>query len=67
MTLIRDLTLACILIVASVIAITYGPVLADSRYVPACEEDAVLVGTGDFDGDRFESLVCGPALDDFRG
>lgn len=34
------------------------------RQVPVCEEDAVLIGTGDFDG-RYTQYVCGPALDDF--
>jgi hypothetical protein len=31
-----------------------------------CEEDAVLVGVGEFEDGRFEQYACGPALDDFE-
>jgi hypothetical protein len=41
--------------------------------VPACQEDAVLIGAGDFEpaaephtGGRWSAYVCGPAVDDFE-
>ena len=37
------------------------------RVVPACQEDAVLIGAGDFDGGRWDWYECGPAVDDFTG
>ena len=41
----------------------YGDYL-DSQ-MPQCQEDAVLVGRGDYIEGRWEYLTCGPALDDF--
>ena len=35
--------------------------------VPQCPEDAVLVGSGDFNAGRYSAYECGPALDDFEG
>ena len=32
---------------------------------PRCQEDAVLVGVGDFNRGRWTSYECGPAVDDF--
>ena len=34
------------------------------RVIPQCQEDAVLVGVGDFENGRWTRYVCGPALDD---
>ena len=34
------------------------------RSIPACQEDAVLVGTGDFENGRWTAYDCGPARDD---
>ena len=39
--------------------------IAWSRMVPACAEDVVLVGVGDFDRGRWSRYECGPALDSF--
>lgn len=33
--------------------------------IPRCAEDAVLIGTGDFERGRWDRYVCGPAVDDF--
>ena len=33
-------------------------------FVPACTEDAVLVGIGAFENGRWDAYVCGPARDD---
>ena len=35
------------------------------RFVPRCQEDAVIVGMGDFNHGRWSEHVCGPSLDDF--
>lgn len=35
--------------------------------VPRCEEDAVLIGVGDFDNGRWSAHECGPAVDDYIG
>ena len=32
---------------------------------PRCQEDAVIIGQGDFDDGRWEYYTCGPALDDY--
>jgi len=42
-----------------------GVYMGQSRPVPRCQEDAVLVGEGDFNKGRWTGYVCGPALDDF--
>lgn len=33
--------------------------------LPACEEDQVLVGAGDFEMGKWTAYECGPSLDDF--
>ena len=41
---------------------------ADARrdaYMPRCEEDQSLIGTGDFDHGRWTSYTCGPSVDDW--
>jgi len=48
----------------------YGAVRLDLtiyRTVPQCAEDAVIIGTGDFDNGRWTQYICGPALDDYTG
>ena len=35
--------------------------------VPACQEDSVLVGAGQFENGRWDWYECGPAVDDFTG
>lgn len=35
--------------------------------LPRCPEDAVLVGTGDFEHGRYATYACGPAMDDYIG
>lgn len=37
---------------------------AEEPIVPACAEDVVLVGIGDFADGRWDAYVCGPARDD---
>lgn len=38
---------------------------ADYRQVTECQEDAVLVGAGDFHAGRYERYECGPSMDDY--
>lgn len=52
------------------LAITlYLLLLADDtvglRPTPICAEDAVLIGTGEFENGRWQSFECGPARDDY--
>jgi len=38
------------------------------RRIPeTCQEDAVLLGTGDFENGQFEAYRCGPSADDYEG
>ena len=37
------------------------------RIVPACQEDSVLIGAGQFENGRWDYYECGPAVDDLIG
>ena len=37
------------------------------RTVPTCQEDAVLIGAGQFENGRWDYYECGPAVDDLTG
>ena len=47
------------------VAIVIAAVAITTPHIPACEEDQVLVGTGDFDHGHYSEYVCGPAVDDY--
>lgn len=49
-----------------VLALIAALVLTEAPALPRCEEDAVIVGAGDFTAGLWSEYVCGPALDDFR-
>lgn len=34
--------------------------------IPACQEDVVLLGYGNFERGRWTHYVCGPAVDDYQ-
>lgn len=55
-----------LLLAIAVICFMIGVLLA-FRIVPRCQEDVVLVGTGDFERGRWTSYACGPAVDDYIG
>lgn len=59
----RRFTLA--LVCALCVLASLGSALSVTRVLPACEEDAVLIGTGAFDAGRWTAYVCGPAVDDY--
>ena len=40
-------------------------VMVTGMSMPQCQEDQVLLGTGDFNEGRWSSYECGPAADDF--
>lgn len=79
MRAIANLTFGVVVVIAAVVAITFGgsasvrpapspeptPVPAITREVPACAEDVVLVGQGDFVDGYWSEYVCGPAVDDY--
>lgn len=59
--------IALMLIALFVAEVTQGGTRpAQERVVPACEEDAVLIGAGDFEHGRWSAYECGPAVDDYR-
>ena len=35
------------------------------RTIPRCQEDAMLIGTGQFEGGAWTAYECGPAVDDY--
>ena len=53
---------AAALILAAVLTGTAGR----HEPIPACEEDAVLVGIGQYHDGRWDAYQCGPAVDDIR-
>ena len=54
-------------VIASAVIVLFliTALVAGTRPVPQCEEDQVLIGTGDFDAGRWDAYVCGPAVDDY--
>jgi hypothetical protein len=53
--------------VAAILALVVVAALAGAstgRAIPRCEEDAVLIGTGDFHAGQWTAYQCGPAVDD---
>lgn len=57
-----------ILTILLILAWTLAPDGPDSPdRMPACPEDAVLVGVGSFEHGRWSEYVCGPAVDDYEG
>src|SRR3990167_5417515 len=52
-------TIITILILLLLLIIPLSPPL------PTCQEDQVLIGTGNFNNDRWSKYKCGPALDNF--
>lgn len=75
---VSDTVKAFILVVVSLTGIIIGIVAMTSviyndrmargaaYYLPACPEDAVLVGTGSFENGRWTDYECGPAVDDYQ-
>lgn len=47
--------------------VTVEPVTIDLPRIPSCQEDAVLIGVGDFDGvtGTWDAYECGPSVDDY--
>lgn len=64
------LTVTTVLLFVAAVAAMSWAIAADrqastSRTVPACEEDAVLIGSGDFVAGRWTTYLCGPSADDY--
>lgn len=53
------------LLAAVLFAVAVLAAASTAATLPQCEEDAVLIGTGDFDNGRWSAYMCGPAVDDF--
>jgi hypothetical protein len=67
---VRTLLAGALLLFAVAMSPVHSPrnepeVTRTERTVPSCEEDAVIVGTGDFEHGRWTSYVCGPSADHF--
>ena len=63
----KEITGFIIAISFFVLAITAAMYLERLMTIPQCYEDVVLVGIGDFENGRWDSYICGPAVDDFEG
>jgi len=58
--------LATLVLVWILAAAALGVLLENANArIPRCEEDQVIVGTGDFAAGQWTSYVCGPAVDDY--
>ena len=53
--------------IVSVFGVIMLVALLTADPIPRCYEDQVLVGIGQFDTGRYETYVCGPAMDDYEG
>jgi hypothetical protein len=60
-----DFLLALTLLLALAAMTAAGVSLRSIPQIPACMEDAVVIGFGDFDHGRWSEYTCGPALDDY--
>ena len=40
---------------------------AEGQRIPECQEDAVLLGAGQFENGTWDYYTCGPSVDDFTG
>lgn len=40
-------------------------ILIETPVIPVCEEDQVLMGTGEFKNGQWSQYTCGPAVDDY--
>lgn len=61
----RSVLLGLLIFIASIGAVA-GAAVERIATTPRCQEDAVLIGTGDFQGGRWTAYACGPAVDDFQ-
>lgn len=59
-------TIAIVAILILGVAICGVYANGQNHYIPKCAEDVVLVGTGDYQDGRWDSLTCGPARDDYK-
>ncbi len=61
-------TIPNIILALAICFIAFGiAIKITQRYpMPKCQEDAVLVGIGNFYQGRWSSYICGPAVDDYH-
>ena len=38
----------------------------EARRIPECQEDATLIGHGDFQAGQWDYYLCGPSVDDYQ-
>lgn len=62
----RDrMTKLLLLALTLIVIVTIIAMIKPMRLVPACHEDVVLIGYGDFENGQWSNYSCGPAIDDF--
>lgn len=66
MSLLRIvLMLLCVMLAAMIVANTAYQLFGPPTFpMPRCEEDAVIVGNGEFADGYWSRYECGPSLDD---
>ena len=63
MTSIRNLLAAIVL--GATLGLAASRLFPFQPYIPRCQEDAMLIGTGQFEGGAWTAYECGPAVDDY--
>ena len=64
-TLLILLLITALLFAGAVYEASYHQRLSH-RSIPKCQEDAVLVGAGEFENGTWDYYQCGPAFDDYQ-
>jgi len=64
MNLVRLFASIVLILILAAASLGFQLEAANAR-IPRCEEDQVIVGTGDFAAGQWTSYVCGPAVDDY--
>lgn len=65
-TVALGVVLAAVLASILVIGVAWGNYTDTRRVVPKCQEDAVVVGRGDFTHGRWDRYACGASVDDYQ-
>ncbi len=61
----KDMNNLIISVAFMILALSVALYLDHIVTFPQCQEDVVLVGIGDFEDGRWDSYICGPAVDDY--
>lgn len=52
----------------ALVVFTWSEAISDvaNSTFPRCQEDAVILGQGEFNDGRYEFYICGPSVDDYK-